>query len=102
SLRKSESGFTERKSHLGRPVAGGGQDHAPQEALPQSPLSLRQRQSLRSLLLGQGLRVGRGRGGHRINGHPHNQQLLPEKDLAEWDAAIEEYERKHGRREGTG
>ena len=26
-----------------------------------------------------------------------NQHLIPEKDLAEWDAAIEEYERKHGR-----
>ena len=26
--------------------------------------------------------------------------LLPEKDLAEWDAAIEEYERKHRGQEG--
>ena len=31
-----------------------------------------------------------------------NQHLIPENDLAEWDAAIEEYERKHGRQEGTG
>ena len=26
-----------------------------------------------------------------------NQHLIPENDLAEWDAAIEEYERKKGR-----
>jgi hypothetical protein len=31
----------------------------------------------------------------------HNQHLIPEKDLAEWDAAIEEYERKQ-QQEGTG
>ena len=31
-----------------------------------------------------------------------NQHLIPENDLAEWDAAIEEYERKHGGQEGTG
>ena len=32
-----------------------------------------------------------------------NQHLIPEQDLAEWDVAIEEYERKHGRQdEGTG
>jgi hypothetical protein len=24
-----------------------------------------------------------------------NQHLIPDEDLAEWDAAIEEYERKH-------
>jgi hypothetical protein len=29
-----------------------------------------------------------------------NQHLIPESDLAEWDAAIEEYEAKHGRQEG--
>ena len=29
-----------------------------------------------------------------------NQHLIPENDLAEWDAAIAEYERKHRRREG--
>src|SRR4051812_39019040 len=29
-----------------------------------------------------------------------NQHLIPEKDLAEWDAAIEEYERKERRQEG--
>ena len=28
-----------------------------------------------------------------------NQHLIPENDLAEWDAAVEEYERRHGRRE---
>jgi hypothetical protein len=28
-----------------------------------------------------------------------NQRLIPEKDLAEWDAAIEEYEAKHGKKE---
>jgi hypothetical protein len=27
-----------------------------------------------------------------------NQDLIPDEDLAEWDAAIEEYESKHGRR----
>ncbi len=27
-----------------------------------------------------------------------NQHLIPEKDLAEWDAAIEEYEWTHNRR----
>ena len=31
-----------------------------------------------------------------------NQHLIPENDLAEWDAAIEEYERKHRGQEGTG
>ena len=31
-----------------------------------------------------------------------NQHLIPDADLAEWDAAIEEYERKHGPQEGTG
>jgi hypothetical protein len=31
-----------------------------------------------------------------------NQHLTPENDLAGWDAAIEEYERKHRRQEGTG
>jgi hypothetical protein len=31
-----------------------------------------------------------------------NQHMIPGEDLAEWDAAIEEYERKHGRKEGTG
>ena len=25
----------------------------------------------------------------------HNQHLIPEKDLAEWNAAIAEYEAKH-------
>jgi hypothetical protein len=30
-----------------------------------------------------------------------NQHLIPEQDLAEWDAAIEEYERKHGRQGGN-
>jgi len=28
--------------------------------------------------------------------------LIPENDLAEWDAAIEEYERKQWRAEGNG
>jgi hypothetical protein len=28
--------------------------------------------------------------------------LIPENDLAEWDAAIQEYRRKHGRQGGTG
>ena len=28
-----------------------------------------------------------------------NQHLIPDEDLAEWDAAIEEYEAKHGRQE---
>src|SRR5262249_54880825 len=32
----------------------------------------------------------------------HNQHLIPENELAEWDGAIEEYERKHRRQEGTG
>ena len=27
-----------------------------------------------------------------------NQHLIPDADLAEWDAAIEEYEAKHGKR----
>ena len=31
-----------------------------------------------------------------------NQHLIPETDLAAWDAAIEEYERKHRGQEGTG
>jgi hypothetical protein len=31
-----------------------------------------------------------------------NQHLIPENDLAAWDAAIEEYERKPGRGAGTG
>jgi hypothetical protein len=31
-----------------------------------------------------------------------NQHLIPENDLVEWDTAIEEYRRKHGRQEGTG
>jgi hypothetical protein len=31
-----------------------------------------------------------------------NKHLFPEKDLAEWDAAIEEYEAKHRREEETG
>ena len=31
-----------------------------------------------------------------------NQHLIPENDLAEWDAAIQEYRRKHGRHGGTG
>jgi hypothetical protein len=31
-----------------------------------------------------------------------NQHLIPENDLAEWDAAVEEYRRKHGRQGGTG
>jgi hypothetical protein len=31
-----------------------------------------------------------------------NQHLIPEKNLAEWDAAIEEYEAKHRLEEGTG
>jgi hypothetical protein len=31
-----------------------------------------------------------------------NQHLIPENDLAEWDAAIEEYEAKQRRQEGTG
>jgi hypothetical protein len=30
-----------------------------------------------------------------------NQNLIPENDLAEWDAAIKEYERKHRRKEGN-
>jgi hypothetical protein len=29
-----------------------------------------------------------------------NQHLIQDEDLAEWDAAIEEYEAKHGRQEG--
>ena len=29
-----------------------------------------------------------------------NQHLIPEKDLAEWDAAIEEYERKQRKPDG--
>jgi hypothetical protein len=28
----------------------------------------------------------------------HNQHLIPENGLARWDAAVEEYERRHGRR----
>ena len=31
-----------------------------------------------------------------------NQHLIPDADLAEWDAAIEEYEAKQGGQEGTG
>jgi SEC-C motif len=31
-----------------------------------------------------------------------NQHLIPEEDLAEWDAAIEEYEARHRGQEGTG
>jgi hypothetical protein len=31
-----------------------------------------------------------------------NHHLIPENDLAEWDAAIEEYQRTHGRQGGTG
>ena len=31
-----------------------------------------------------------------------NQHLIPDEDLAEWDAAIEEYERKHRGHEGAG
>jgi hypothetical protein len=31
-----------------------------------------------------------------------SQHLIPENDLAEWDAAIEGYRRKHGRQGGTG
>ena len=27
-----------------------------------------------------------------------NQHLIPDADLAQWDAAIEEYEAKHGKR----
>ena len=30
-----------------------------------------------------------------------NRHLIPEKDLAKWDAAIEEYEAKHRRQEGN-
>jgi hypothetical protein len=48
---------------------------------------------------------GRRRNGSDKTGRlvtEQNQHLIPESDLAEWDAAVEEYERKHGRREGTG
>src|SRR5262245_27336735 len=31
-----------------------------------------------------------------------NQHLIPENDLAAWDAAIEDYEAKQRRQEGTG
>jgi hypothetical protein len=31
-----------------------------------------------------------------------NQHLIPDEDLAEWDAAIEEYEARHRREEETG
>jgi hypothetical protein len=31
-----------------------------------------------------------------------NQHLIPDEDLAAWDAAIEEYEAKQRRQEGTG
>jgi hypothetical protein len=31
-----------------------------------------------------------------------NQHLIPDEDLAEWDAAIEEYEARDGQQEGTG
>jgi hypothetical protein len=30
-----------------------------------------------------------------------NQHLIPDNDLAEWDAAVGEYERKHQGKEGT-
>ena len=140
------------------------------EALPKRPLSLRQRQEVRALLLGQGLRVAGGRGRDDLQVHarvsrstrssgqlrqafvekhgrepgpddplfpdlPHperleaimvddmkaagldpafihafertgllvtqqNQHLIPEEDLAEWDAAIEEYEAKYRKPNG--
>ena len=31
-----------------------------------------------------------------------NQHLIPDENLAAWDAAIEEYERKNGRQDGSG
>ena len=44
-----------------------------------------------------GLATTRDRAERRFHAALKTWPMIPEKDLAEWDAAIEEYEAKHGR-----